>query len=64
MDIVERLRTTYPELTGDEYWMAIYADRMAAADEIERLRHLLAAKIERVAAEDVRLYGSGFALAK
>lgn len=40
-DLVERLRSTHPEITGDEYWRVIYAERKEAADEIERLRHSL-----------------------
>jgi hypothetical protein len=48
MDILERLKRHYPECWDE------------AAAEIERLRALLDAKISRVAAEDVTVYGTGF----
>lgn len=37
-DLLDRLRVPHSDLSGDEYWKVIYAERQEAADEIARLR--------------------------
>lgn len=40
-DVVDRLRNGHPDLRGDDYTLALIADRKNALAEIERLRTAL-----------------------
>lgn len=48
-DIVERLRDTHPKVSADVYWRIklayhpeqVHAERLEAADEIEKLRKVI-----------------------